>query len=119
MGDQLEMKNLSKPDETRKFERGQMEVVNIAGGTVGRATFKPGWKWSNDVKPIAGTDLCMAPHFMAQLSGKMRVRMADGKEFEMGPGDVAVIPPGHDAWVVGDEAVVALDWGGASNYAKR
>jgi len=114
-----ELKKMSAPDETRKFEHGQIEVVNIGGGTVGRATFQPGWKWSNDVKPIAGTELCEAPHFLYQISGRMVVKMADGTELESGPGDVAVIPPGHDAWVVGNEPVVAVDWGGAANYAKR
>ncbi len=95
-----------------------MEVVNIGGGVVGRIRLEPGWRWSNDVKPIAGTDLCQAHHFMYQISGRMRVVMADGTEMESGPGDVAVIPPGHDAWVVGDEPVVGVDWGGATNYAK-
>ena len=113
-----EMKNVGSPDETRRFEHGKMELVNIGGGAVGKATFEPGWKWSNDVKPIAGTDLCQAPHFMYQVSGRMKVVMSDGKEFESGPGDVSIIPPGHDAWVVGNEAVVVIDWGGAKNYAK-
>src|SRR3990170_2919515 len=104
-----EMKSIGSPDETRTFPKGKIEVVNIGGGTVGKATFEP----------VAGTDLCQAPHFLYQISGRMRVVMADGREFESGPGDVAVIPPGHDAWVVGDEAVVVVDWGGAANYAKR
>lgn len=114
-----ELKNVDAPDEKRTFTHGKIDVVNIGGGTVGRATFEPGWKWSSDVKPIAGTELCEAPHFLYQISGRMRVVMKDGSEFESGPGDVAVIPPGHDAWVVGDEAVVVVDWGGASNYAKQ
>ena len=113
-----EIKNLQSPDEVRRFEKGQMEVVNIGGGVVGRATFQPGWRWSEHVKPIAGTDLCQAPHFLYQLSGRMHVVMADGREMESGPGDVAIIPPGHDAWIVGNEAVVVIDWGGAANYAK-
>lgn len=113
-----ELKSLHSPDETRRFERGQMEVVNIGGGTVGRATFQPGWRWSEHVKPIAGTDLCQAPHFLYQVSGHMHVVMADGAEMESGPGDVAIIPPGHDAWTVGDEPVVVIDWAGAANYAK-
>ena len=114
-----EKKSLNAPDETRQFEHGQIEVVNIAGGTVGRFTAQPGWKWSNDVKPIAGTDLCQAAHFLYQVSGRMTVKMADGTEAQSGPGDVVVIPPGHDAWVEGSEPVVAIDWGGAANYAKR
>ena len=113
-----ESKNVGKPDETRTFDRGRMELLNIGGGIVGKATFEPGWHWSEHVKPIAKTELCEAPHFMYQISGRMRVKMADGQEFEMGPGDVAVVPSGHDAWVVGDEAVVVIDWQGATNYAK-
>ena len=113
-----EKKSLLTPDETRTFERGKIEIVNIGGGTVGRATFDAGWKWSDHVKPIAGTDLCQAPHFLYQISGRMKVVMADGQEFESGPGDVAIIPPGHDAWTVGNEPVVVIDWGGAANYAK-
>ena len=115
---QGELKKLDAPDEVRKFTNGQLEVVNIGGGTVGRFTAQPGWKWSNDVKPIAGTDLCQAGHFLYQISGRMAVKLADGSEMESGPGDIAVIPPGHDAWVVGNEPVVAIDWGGAANYAK-
>jgi len=114
-----ELKHLNAPDEVREFAHGKMEIVNIGGGTVGRAVFQPGWKWSNDVKPIAGTDLCQAPHFLYQVSGRMTVRMADGTEATSDPGDVAAIPPGHDAWVVGDESVVVVDWGGASNYVKQ
>ena len=113
-----ETKNVKTPDETRRFERGQIELLNIGGGSVGRATFHPGWRWSEHVKPIAKTESCEAPHFMYQISGRMHVKMTDGQEFEVGPGDVALIPSGHDAWVVGDEAVVAIDWQGATNYAK-
>jgi hypothetical protein len=116
---QGEKKNLNQPDETRTFTNGKVELVNMGSGPVGRATFQPGWKWSNDVKPIAGTDLCMAPHFGYQVAGRMKVVMADGTEFESGPGDVSFIPPGHDAWVVGDEAVVLIDWAGMASYAKR
>ncbi len=114
----VEVKRLNAPDEVRKFGHGQMEIVNIGGGTVGRGLFEPGWRWSTDVKPIAGTELCQAPHFMYMISGRMRAKMADGAEMEFGPGDVIVIPSGHDAWVVGNEAVVAIDWAGAANYAK-
>ena len=113
-----ETKSVGKPDEIRKFDRGQIDLVNIGGGVVGKATFEPGWRWSQHVKPIAKTEWCEAPHFMYQISGRMRVKMTDGQEFEMGPGDVALVPSGHDAWVVGDEAVVAIDWQGATNYAK-
>jgi hypothetical protein len=113
-----EKKSLSKPDEVRTFAHGKMEIVNIGGGSVGRATFEPGWRWSNDIKPIAKTDLCEAPHFLYQISGRMKVAMRDGRESESGPGDVVIIPPGHDAWVVGNDPVVVIDWGGATTYAK-
>lgn len=114
----VEYKNLSSPDETRTFPHGKAEIINIGGGTVGRLTLEPGWRWSQDVKPIAGTEWCEAPHFQYQVSGRMHVVMEDGTEFDLGPGDVSLLPPGHDAWVVGEEPVVVVDWHGASNYAK-
>jgi hypothetical protein len=114
----LETKNLDTPDEKRSFEHGDMQVVNIAGATIGRAVFNPGWKWSNDVKPLAGTDSCEAPHTGYVISGRLHVRMDNGIEREAGPGDAFVISPGHDAWVVGDEPCVLLDWSGSANYAK-
>jgi quercetin dioxygenase-like cupin family protein len=113
-----EHKNLSSPDETRSFEHGKVEIINIGQGTVGRLTLEPGWRWSQHVKPIAGTEWCEAPHFQCQVSGRLHVQMQDGAEFELGPGDVSCLPKGHDAWVVGDEPVVLVDWYGASNYAK-
>ena len=114
-----EHKNLSSPDETRTFEHGKLEIINIGGGTIGRLTLEPGWRWSKHVKPIAKTEWCEAPHFQYQVSGRLRVKMEDGAEFELGPGDVSVLPKGHDAWVVGNEPVVLVDWYGASNYAKN
>jgi quercetin dioxygenase-like cupin family protein len=81
-------------------------------------TFEPGWRWSEHVKPIAKTDSCQATHLMYCISGRMHVRMDDGTEQEIGPGDLAAIPSGHDAWIVGDEPCVAVDWGGSANYAK-
>ena len=114
-----EKKDLKSPDETRDFEKGHVELVNIGGGTVGRLTLKPGWRWSTHVKPIAGTDWCEAPHFQYQISGQMHVLMEDGSEFDTGPGEVINIPSGHDAWVIGDEPVVVVDWHGATDYAKE
>jgi hypothetical protein len=113
-----ERKDLRSPDETRAFERGRLELVEIGGGTVGRLTLEPGWRWSEHVKPIAGTDLCEAPHFQYHLTGVLHVLMADGTEFDAHPGEVTALPSGHDAWVVGDEPVVVIDWQGASNYAR-
>ena len=114
----LEAKNLDTPDEKRSFEHGGVNVVNVAGVTIGLATFNPGWKWSNDVKPIAGTDSCQAPHAGYVISGRMHVKMDDGAEIDLGPGDGFVISPGHDAWIVGDAPCVALDWSGMADYAK-
>src|SRR6266478_2293839 len=108
----------AKPDETREFPRGRAEILKIGGGEVGRLVFQPGWRWSNDVQPIAGTASCEAPHFQYHVSGRLAIRMDDGTEFIAGPGDITSLPRGHDAWVVGEEPVVTVDWFGASNYAK-
>lgn len=114
-------KSLDAPDETRLFEagKGQLQLVNSDTGAVGRATFQPGWRWSEHVKPIAGTASCQAPHLGYFISGRMHVVMDDGEEMDFGPGDFSVIPPGHDAWIVGDEPCVVIDWQGFTNYAKR
>lgn len=115
-----EGKSFDAPDETRPIpdNKGQVEIVNIAGGVVGRATFQPGWKWSEHVKPIAGTDSCQSAHLGYVVSGRTGVRMDDGFEMEFGPGDVVSIPAGHDGWTVGDEPCVILDFAGMANYAK-
>ena len=115
---ETERKSFETPDETRDFPHGHAEIVKIAGGVVGRLVFEPGWRWSNDVKPIANTDSCEAPHFQYHVSGKLAIRMDDGTELVAGPGDITSLPSGHDALVVGDEQVVTIDWYGASAYAK-
>ena len=114
-----EQKNFAAPDETRTFEFGVVELLDIGDSQIGRLTLQPGWRWSDHVRPIAGTELCEAPHFQYHVQGTLRVRMADGSEFDALPGDVTALPEGHDAWVVGDEPVVVVDWWGASNYAKH
>jgi hypothetical protein len=114
-----EHKMFARPDDVRTFEKGRVELVNIGGGVVGRLTLEPGWRWSTHVKPIAGTAWCEAPHFQYQVSGRLHVRMADGTSLESGPGEVTVLPSGHDAWVVGSESVVLVDWQGATNYARK
>lgn len=114
----LQGKNLGTPDETREFDKGKMDVVNLGEATVGRAVFEPGWKWSECVKPIAGTDSCQVSHLGYVVSGRMHVRMDDGSEIELGPGDAVVISAGHDAWILGDEPCVMLDFAGAGHYAK-
>jgi quercetin dioxygenase-like cupin family protein len=116
----VEVKRFDSPDETRPFEgKGQAEVVHLSGHTVGRGTFEPGWRWSENVKPIAKTDSCEVSHLGYCLSGRMKIYMDDGSASEVGPGDVAAIPPGHDAEVVGDEACVLIDFGEFGDYAKR
>jgi len=112
-------KNARTPDETRKFEKGKMEVVKVGEFTVGRGTYKPGWKWSECVKPIAKTDSCQAHHVGYIVSGRMSGVMTDGTKWKLGPGDVVDLPPGHDAWVVGKEPAVFVDFMGAAQYAKK
>ena len=116
----LVRKSLDSPEETRPFEggTGQLELVNMEGGAVGRATFLPGWRWSDHVKPIAKTDSCQAAHMGYFVSGRMKVVMDDGEEMDYGPGDLGYLPPGHDAWVVGDEPCVYIDWQGFADSAK-
>ena len=115
----MQKKSMNSPDETRSFPKGKVELVTLGSITFGRATFQPGWKWSESVKPMAKTKSCEAPHTQYVISGRLRVRMDDGTEEEFGPGDVSVIPPGHDGWVVGNEPVVAIDITGMTNYAKQ
>ncbi len=116
---QVEHKSFPKADEVREFGHGRAEILNIGGSEIGRLTLEPGWRWSNDVKPIAGTESCEAPHFQYHVSGRLQIKMDDGTEMIAGPGDITSLPMGHDAWVVGDETVVLVDWYGASDYAKK
>ena|SRR5947207_79183 len=111
-------KNFNSPDETRPMPNGTVQVVNLGEITAMQTTFEPGWRWSESVKPIAGTDSCQVNHIGYQLSGRLNVRLNDGTEQEYGPGDVYNIPPGHDAWVVGNEPVVMVDFRGAETFAK-
>jgi quercetin dioxygenase-like cupin family protein len=111
---------LEKPDEVRPFKdgKGKLSVFTLGNQTMGRGEFEPGWRWSMHVKPIAGTDSCQATHTGIILEGRMVVRMDDGSEMEYGPGDVFYMPPGHDAWVVGDQRCVLFDVTGVAKYAK-
>lgn len=116
----VEVKNFDAPDETRPFEgHGHADVTELAGHTVMRGVFEPGWRWSVDLKPIAQTDSCEVSHLGYCLSGRMKVTMDDGSETEIGPGEAAAIPPGHDAEVVGDEACVWIDFGEVAEYARH
>ena len=111
-----EQKTFAAPDETREFEHGQLDLVRIGESDIGRLTLQPGWRWSEHVKPIVGTDMCEATHAMYVLSGRMGIAHEDGTEVEVGPGDVVVIEPEHDAWVVGDATFTAIDFGGYARY---
>jgi len=113
-------RSLDQPDGTRPFvERGQVHVVSLGETTIGRATFEPGWRWSTDVKPLAGTSSCQVRHTGYVLAGRMRIELDDGRAAEIGPGDAFVRPPGHDAWTLGMEACVLIDVSGMAGYAKE
>lgn len=117
----IEIKSFHNPDETRAFEgNGGVDIVTLAGREIGKGTFEPGWRWSQNVKPIAQTESCEFDHLGYALSGRMRVTMDDGSEAEIGPGDIFSIPAGHDAEVIGDEPFVSIDIGEEdAEYAKR
>jgi hypothetical protein len=106
----LESKNTATPDDKKSFEHGDVSLVNLTGFTVGRADFRPGWRWSADVKPRVGTDSCQVAHSSYVVSGHMHVVMTDGRELDLHPGDAHLVGPGHDAWVVGDEPCVTIDF---------
>lgn len=114
-----EAKNFTKADETREFPHGQLDIVNVGGAIVGRATFKPGWKWSESLGPVMKTHSCQAAHLGYQISGVLHTQMDDGTQLVTKAGDVATLPPGHDAWVVGDEPVVIIDFQGMTVYGKQ
>jgi ethanolamine utilization protein EutQ (cupin superfamily) len=117
--EKLQKKSLSRPDETRSFEKGRVELVTVNDVTFGRAALQPGWKWSTCVKSLAHTESCQAAHLQYHISGRLHVVMDDGSELEFGPGDVSYLPPGHDAWVVGNDPVVVVDISGMRDYAKH
>jgi len=112
------VKKFGAPDETRTFERGKLQLVKFGEATIGRAVFEPGWKWSKHVKPTAKTKSCEAPHFQYHATGVLHVKMDDGTEMDIGPGEISMLPSGHDAWVVGVEPVTVIDFQGMVDYAK-
>jgi len=113
-----ELKAFGQPDEIREFPKGRLELVKIGGATIGRATFQPGWKWSTSVQPLVKTKSCEAPHFQYHVSGVLMVKMDDGTILECKPGDISLLPQGHDGWVVGTEPAVVVDFQGMVDYAK-
>jgi hypothetical protein len=118
MMSQAELRNFGKPDEVREFPNGRVELINVGGAMVGRAVFEPGWRWATSVQPLAKTKSCEAPHFQYHVSGVLKIRMDDGTDLECRAGDVSLLPSGHDAWVVGDEPAVVVDFQGMIDYAK-
>jgi hypothetical protein len=114
----IETRNFESPDETRTPEKTTVELVNLAGGQIGRYTFEPGWRWSECIKPVVQTDTCQVEHIGYVVSGRIHVTHDDGSEGEATAGDVYRIAPGHDAWVVGDKPAVFVEFQGAANYAK-
>jgi hypothetical protein len=114
-----EVKSFNKPEEVRNFPNGKVELVKVGGAMIGRAVFEPGWKWSTSVQPLVKTKSCEAPHYQYHVSGTLKVVMDDGSQFECKPGDVSLFPTGHDAWVVGNEPVVVVDFQGMVDYAKQ
>ncbi len=107
-------KSFNTPDEVRTPPKVKMEFISFGDMSLVRATWEPGWRWSEHMSAVAGTASCQGTHFSYIISGRLRTRMDDGTEFDLGPGDVAITAPGHDAWVLGDEPCVAFDFQGAS-----
>ena len=115
----MQRRRFSDAVDVRHFPHGHIEVVELDDVVVGRMTYEPGWRWSTDVKPIAGTELCTYHHLGVTLSGRLRVETPDGTELEVGPGDVFEFPPGHDAWVVGDEPWISVDFEAMRSYGRQ
>ena len=105
----VEKKSLKQPDETKKLDKAKKESVTVAGVTITRITAEPGWRWSKDLRPVGGTESCQVHHIIYVVSGRLKVRMDDGKEEEFGPGDIGSVPPGHDGWTLGDKPAVWLE----------
>jgi hypothetical protein len=113
------IRRFEEPDEVREFEKGRFEIVRLGGVTIGRATYQPGWKWSEHVRPLAGTEFCEVEHVGLVVSGRATAAMQGGDVAELGPGDLFYVPAAsHDSWVVGDEPYVSLHFLGADHYTK-
>jgi hypothetical protein len=115
----IEVKAFDSADEVRTFDKGKLELVDVNGRMVGRATFEPGWRWSESLKPMVKTKSCEAPHFQYHLSGTLHIKADDGAERDVKAGEVSMLGSGHDAWVIGDEPVVVIDFQGMVDYAKK
>jgi hypothetical protein len=115
---QLRRKHFDRPDEIRRVEKAHIELVELGELTIGRAIFEPGWRWSEHVKPIVGTESCQVHHLGYVVSGHLHVEMTDGASMDVMGGDAFEIPPDHDAWVIGDEPWISVDWAGRRLFAK-
>jgi quercetin dioxygenase-like cupin family protein len=113
------LKRFETPDETRTFAKGKFEIVHLAGMTIGRATYEPGWRWSEHVGRATGSSFCQVEHVGIVVTGRATAAMEDGTVIEMKAGDVFYVPPGHDSWVVGDEPYVSIHLMGSSDYASH
>lgn len=113
-----ELKNFGTPDEVREFPKGRLELIKVGNATIGKGIFEPGWRWLTSVQPIVKTASCEAPHLQYHVSGILMVKMDDGTELECRPGDISLLPSGHDAWVVGDEPAIVVDFQGMVDYAR-
>jgi len=115
-----EKRNFDSADEVRTPDKAKVEIVKLGDATVGRATFQPGWRWSECIKPVVGGDSCQVEHLGVILSGRLGARHNDGTEVEVGPGEVFHVEPGHEGWVIGDEPVVSIEFQSesAATYAK-
>lgn len=115
---EMQRKSLNtSPDQIVTFEKGKVDIAKVGGTTIGKGYFEPGWSWEKSIKPIAKTDSCQLPHTHYVISGRLKVALDDGTEEEFVSGDVAYVPPGHNSWVVGDEPLVILDFGGFKGNA--
>lgn len=111
-------KSVNNPDEITHLGKGKLEIVNLEGTIIGRVTLKPGWRWSHDARPVIGTASCPSHHTQFILSGRLMIQMEDGSQLELQAGDAAVIPPGHDSWVIGDEPCILIDFTGLEEYTQ-
>jgi len=114
----LETKSHDKPDEVRTPDKTRVEIVRLEGFTIGRFTLQPGWRWSQCVKPVVKTDTCQVAHVGYAVAGRITVKMTDGSQIMIAPGMSYTIPPGHDAWVEGNESFVGIEVMSAEIYAK-
>lgn len=114
----MQTKSLNRPDEVRTLPKTRVDVIEFGDMALMKLTLEPGWRWSEHVKPTAGTTSCEVAHFNYCISGRLHIRMDDGTESELGPGDAQLLSPGHDAWVIGNQPYVGLDFQGGKTYAK-